>query len=237
MWREKCKHDSNDAQYEQGILTGGTFWLSLVGTSASPLTCNICAVFRKSDSCSWPICTSPLYIKRRSDSMSFSLTSRKITMGCWQGFALRSLRKYGLQAERTTLWAVKEQPSHANVTSTKSSSSRKWRKDERMLAWKSFQRRLYCCSGSDTSPIWANKSFSKASGRDTAVLLSQASATVLHSCEIAVLLPGQYFCYCTVLLLDIILPLSASSFSGLAPGIFKWNNLLAMNTKQIQHYF
>lgn len=86
-------------------------------------------------------------------SISFCWTSLSITIGCWHGFALSSFRKYGLQAERTTLWAVNEQPSQANVTSTKSSSSRRCRKEERMEDWKSFQRRAYCCSGEVSPPI------------------------------------------------------------------------------------
>lgn len=39
------------------------------GTSASPLTCNICAVFKKSVRCSCPMCTSPLYINLQKKSI------------------------------------------------------------------------------------------------------------------------------------------------------------------------
>lgn len=53
-----------------------------------------------------------------------------------------------------TLWAVNDRWSHANVTSTKSSSSRKWRNDDRIDDWKSFHLSAYCWSdgvGDDTS--------------------------------------------------------------------------------------
>lgn len=85
--------------------------------------------------------------------MSFCCTSLRITMGCWQGFALSNLLKYGLHADNTTLCAVNEHPSQANVTSTKSSSSRKCRNDDRIEEWKSFQRSEYCCSGEVSPPI------------------------------------------------------------------------------------
>lgn len=85
--------------------------------------------------------------------MSFCWTSLRMTMGCWHGLALSSLRKYGLHADRTTLWAVKEQPSQANVTSTKSSSSLKCRNDDSIDEWKSFHRSEYCCSGEVSPPI------------------------------------------------------------------------------------
>lgn len=55
-------------------------------------------------------------------------------------------RKYGLHAERTILCAVKLQLSQASVTSTKSSTSLSWRTELRMLDWKSFHLREYCCS-------------------------------------------------------------------------------------------
>lgn len=86
-------------------------------------------------------------------SISFCWTSLSMTIGCWHGLALRSLLKYGLQADRTTLWAVKEQPSHANVTSTKSSSSLKCRNEDSIDEWKSFHRSEYCCSGEVSPPI------------------------------------------------------------------------------------
>nr|CAH7734389.1 unnamed protein product [Callosobruchus chinensis] len=44
-------------------------------------------------------------------------------------------------------------PSHASVTSTKSSASLRCLKEERMLDWKSFQRSEYCCSGEVSPPI------------------------------------------------------------------------------------
>jgi hypothetical protein len=47
------------------------------------------------------------------------------------------------------LWAVKLLLSQASVTSTKSSSSRRCRKLLRMLEWKSFHLREYCCSPLD----------------------------------------------------------------------------------------
>lgn len=53
-----------------------------------------------------------------------------------------------------TLWAVNDRWSHANVTSTKSSSSRKWRNDDKIDDWKSFHLSAYCWSdgvGDDTS--------------------------------------------------------------------------------------
>lgn len=90
-------------------------------------------------------------------SMSFCWTSRSITMGCWHGLAFSSRRKYGLQAESTTLCAVNEQPSHASVTSTKSSSSRRWRNEDKMDEWKSFHRSEYCCSGEVSPPIGHNE--------------------------------------------------------------------------------
>lgn len=37
-------------------------------------------------------------------SMSLSWTSRRMTIGCWQGLAFSSLRKYGLHADSTTYW-------------------------------------------------------------------------------------------------------------------------------------
>lgn len=79
-------------------------------------------------------------------STSSGLMSLKITIGCSHGFAFNNFLKYGLQALRTTLWAVNDRWSHANVTSTKSSSSRKWRNDDRIDAWKSFHFNAYCCS-------------------------------------------------------------------------------------------
>lgn len=86
-------------------------------------------------------------------SISFCWTSLSITMGCWQGLAFNNLLKYGLHAESTTLWAVKEQPSQAKVTSTKSSSSRRCRNEDSILEWKSFHRSAYCCSGEVSPPI------------------------------------------------------------------------------------
>lgn len=59
---------------------------------------------------------------------------------------LSKSRKYGLQAERTTLCAVKVQLSQASVTSTKSSWSLRLRNELRMLKWKSFHLSEYCCS-------------------------------------------------------------------------------------------
>lgn len=59
---------------------------------------------------------------------------------------LSRFRKYGLHAERTILCAVKLQLSQASVTSTKSSTSLSWRTELRMLDWKSFHLREYCCS-------------------------------------------------------------------------------------------
>lgn len=59
---------------------------------------------------------------------------------------LSRFRKYGLHAERTILCAVKLQLSQASVTSTKSSTSRSWRTELRMLDWKSFHLSEYCCS-------------------------------------------------------------------------------------------
>lgn len=76
-----------------------------------------------------------------------------MTIGCWQGFALSSRLKYGLHADSTTLCAVNEHPSHARVTSTKSSSSFKCRNDDNIDAWKSFHRSEYCCSGEVSPPI------------------------------------------------------------------------------------
>lgn len=57
--------------------------------------------------------------------------------------------KYGLHALRTTLCAVNDRISQANVTSTKSSSSRKCRNDDKIELWKSFHFRAYCCSDGD----------------------------------------------------------------------------------------
>lgn len=62
---------------------------------------------------------------------------------------LSNLRKYGLHAERTTLCAVKLLLSQASVTSTKSSSSLKFRNVLRILEWKSFHLSEYCCSPLD----------------------------------------------------------------------------------------
>lgn len=57
--------------------------------------------------------------------------------------------KYGLHALKTTLCAVNDRISQANVTSTKSSSSRKCRNDDKIELWKSFHLRAYCCSDGD----------------------------------------------------------------------------------------
>lgn len=57
--------------------------------------------------------------------------------------------KYGLHALRTTLCAVNDRISQASVTSTKSSSSRKCRNDDKIELWKSFHLRAYCCSDGD----------------------------------------------------------------------------------------
>lgn len=62
---------------------------------------------------------------------------------------LSNLLKYGLHAERTTLWAVKLLLSQASVTSTKSSSSLRFRNVLRILEWKSFHLSEYCCSPLD----------------------------------------------------------------------------------------
>ena len=59
-------------------------------TSAKPRTCNNCAVFKKSLNCSWPMCTSPLYIKRNKLSTSSARMSRKMTIGCSHGLAFSS---------------------------------------------------------------------------------------------------------------------------------------------------
>ena len=45
-----------------------------------------------------------------------------------------------------TLWAVNDRWSHANVTSTKSSSSRKCRNEVNIDDWKSFHFKAYCWS-------------------------------------------------------------------------------------------
>lgn len=45
--------------------------------------------------------------------------------------------------------AVNDRISQANVTSTKSSSSRKCRNDDKIELWKSFHLRAYCCSDGD----------------------------------------------------------------------------------------
>lgn len=50
-------------------------------------------------------------------------------------FTFKISRKYGLQADRTTLWALRIFPSHANVTSTKSSSSLRFSKADVRLLW------------------------------------------------------------------------------------------------------
>lgn len=150
-------------------------------TSAKPRTCSNWAVFKKSLNCSWPMCTSPLYIKRSKLSTSSARMSRKMTIGCSHGLAFSSFLtiwnlkkkltqncrkytrkleqsrqyrhlnylKYGLHALRTTLCAVNDRISQANVTSTKSSSSRKCRNDDKIELWKSFHFRAYCCSDGD----------------------------------------------------------------------------------------
>lgn len=118
-------------------------------TSARPRICSSWAVFRKSLSCSCPMCTSPLYMKRNRLSTSSDRTSRNITIGCSHGLAFNSFRKYGLQALKTTLCAVNDRISQAKVTSTKSSSSRKCRNDDRIELWKSFHFSEYCCSDGD----------------------------------------------------------------------------------------
>lgn len=59
-------------------------------TSAKPRTCSNCAVFKKSLNCSWPMCTSPLYIKRSKLSTSSARMSRNMTIGCSHGLALSS---------------------------------------------------------------------------------------------------------------------------------------------------
>lgn len=53
--------------------------------------------------------------------------------------------KYGLQADRTILWALQVCPSQASVTSVKLFSSRRCRNDVTMLLWKSFHLRKNCC--------------------------------------------------------------------------------------------
>lgn len=118
-------------------------------TSAKPRTCSNWAVFRKSLNCSWPMCTSPLYMKRNKLSTSSARTSRNITMGCSHGLAFNNFLKYGLHALNTTLCAVNDPLSQANVTSTKSSSSRKCRNDDNIELWKSFHFNEYCCSDGD----------------------------------------------------------------------------------------
>lgn len=116
-------------------------------------------------------------------SISFCCTSRSMTMGCWHGLALSNFRKYGLHADNTTLWAVNEHPSHANVTSTKSSSSRKCRNDERILAWKSFHRSEYCCSGHESPPIGA--AVPSATGNTVQTIASRRLSTAVHACATA----------------------------------------------------
>lgn len=164
-------------------------------TSARPRTCNSWAVFRKSLICSCPICTSPLYINRSKLSTSSARTSRKMTIGCSHGLAFSSFRKYGLQALSTTLCAVKDRVSQASVTSTKSSSSRKCRNDDRIELWKSFHFSEYCCSDGDGetggsiftpvvllfSVVWINV--------DSVISLAQA-----HLCWPAAYLPYLHGC-------------------------------------------
>lgn len=151
-------------------------------TSAKPRTCRNCAVFKKSLNCSWPMCTSPLYMNRSKLSISSARVSRKMTIGCSHGLAFSSFLnsnarekkqlnqidnnlqhtktirnehrivvylKYGLHALRTTLCAVNDRISQESVTSTKSSSSRKCRNDDKIELWKSFHLRAYCCSDGD----------------------------------------------------------------------------------------
>lgn len=112
--------------------------------STRPRTCSNCAVRKKSLMASWLMFTSPLYMKRSRFSTSEAHTSRRITMGCSHGLALSSLRKYGEHALNTTLCAVNERVSQAMVTSTKSSSSRRCRNEDKIDDWKSFHLSEYC---------------------------------------------------------------------------------------------
>ena len=58
----------------------------------------------------------------------------------------RRSRKYVLHADKITLCALRLFPSQASVTSTKSSSERRYSNDEMILFWKLFQRRQNCWS-------------------------------------------------------------------------------------------
>lgn len=113
--------------------------------STRPLTCSNWAVRKKSLMASWLMFTSPLYMNRSRFSTSEAHTSRKMTIGCSHGLAFSNFRKYGEQALSTTLCAVNERVSQAMVTSTKSSSSRRCRNEDRIDDWKSFHLSEYCC--------------------------------------------------------------------------------------------
>lgn len=52
----------------------------------NPLTCSVSAVFKKSLRCSSATWTSPWYMNLRIHCRSSSVMSRKMTIGCWQGF-------------------------------------------------------------------------------------------------------------------------------------------------------
>ena len=148
--------------------------------SANPLTFNLSAVFKNDGSCSWETLTSPAYLWKESNELSvaglsrtdymnskiackwLNETSLRMMMGCLLGFSSRRVLKYGLQADRTILWALHVWPSQASVTwkkfvksrslhifqltSVKLFSSRKCLNDDTMLFWKSFHFKKNCCS-------------------------------------------------------------------------------------------
>lgn len=137
-------------------------------------------------------------------------------MGCWQGFAFNSLLKYGLHAESTTLWAVKEHPSQAKVTSTKSSSSRRCRNEDNILEWKSFHRSAYCCSGEVSPPIGQLKG---AISTPMIVPLNYSTGMCSHSmCEIILMLSYLHLRTFSIVSLEVVM-LTKSIFLLLILGI------------------
>lgn len=88
------------------------------------------------DSLLWPTLTLPL----QKLKTNFGVTNRRV-----HALTFNNSLKYGLQADRTTRCAFRLFPSQASVTSTKSSSSRRFSKADVMLLWQLFQRRQKCC--------------------------------------------------------------------------------------------
>ena len=114
-----CKWCSSLARFRINSSSSSVVAVSLL----NPRICSASATRIKSFKFSFVICTSPKYIY---SSIAFKMSkemSWKKNIGCDDLLSFKSSLKYGEQLYKTSLWAPSFLPSHANVMSTKSSSS------------------------------------------------------------------------------------------------------------------